>query len=83
MEGRVWLTMADHSAAELCALEEWQLLDEQSDGRVADAAVAGAVEAAGYSREAAEDAVEWLYEAGYRPAGSAGQSSSPAPTPGR
>ncbi|MFC7077651.1 hypothetical protein [Haloarcula halophila] len=83
MEGRVWLTMADHSAAELCALEEWQLLEEQSTGPVPDAAVAAAVEAAGYSAEAADRAVEWLYEADYRPADESEPPSSPVPTSGR
>jgi hypothetical protein len=83
MEGRVWLTMADHSAAELCALEEWQLLDGQTSGAVPDAAVAEAVEAAGYAPEMAQRAVEWLYEADYRPAADHQQAPRAAPTPGR
>lgn len=71
MEGQVWLTMAQHSEAELCALEEWQILDAQTTGAVSDSAVADAVVAAGHSRSAAHRAVSWLYESGHRetPAG--------------
>ncbi|MFC6973710.1 hypothetical protein ACFQL1_01880 [Halomicroarcula sp. GCM10025709] len=75
--------MADHSAAELCALEEWQLLDGQTSGPVPDAAVAEAVAAAGYSHEAAERAAEWLYEADYRPPDRDGERAHPAATSGR
>lgn len=69
MEGQVWLTMADHSEAELCALEEWQILDTQTAGRVSNAAITEAVVAAGHSRAAAKRAVVWLNENGYRDAG--------------
>lgn len=67
MKGRVWLTLADHSEAELCALEELQVLESTGEA-VTDDAIVERVAASGFDRERAERAVRWLYEQGYRTA---------------